>query len=133
MSASRIALTASSVAVVAWALKAIAIAIAGGLDRSPAEGPLFVVGLVAALVGAGAFGVALAEGRSIGIRVLAGAAGVVTMVLLSLGIGALVTAVQPADPSWVFGEVNLWVGALTLLGVVVWWHSRSRSPSRTAS
>ena len=129
MSASRIALTASLVAVVAWALKAIAIAMAGGLDRSPAEGPLFVLGLVAALVGAGAFGAALPAGRSVGIRVLAGAAGVVTMVLLSVGVGALVTAVQPADPSWVFGEVNLWVGALTLLGVVVWWRSRRLRPA----
>ena len=50
MSASRLAVLAAIASVVAWRLKAVAIAIAGGLDKSPLESPLFVLGLVAIVV-----------------------------------------------------------------------------------
>ena len=32
-------------AVVAWGVKALVIGLAGGLDKSPLEGPLFILGL----------------------------------------------------------------------------------------
>ena len=46
MTASRFAVLAAVASAVAWGLKAVAIGIAGGLDESPLESPLFVLGLV---------------------------------------------------------------------------------------
>jgi hypothetical protein len=132
MSAYRVAFVGAVCAVVAWAAKATAIGLAGGLDRSPAEGPLFLIGLVSALVGAGALGAGLAFGRSPATRVLAGAATIVALVLTA-GVSSFVAALlQPADPSWVWGEVNLWVSALALLTAVLVWRSRRKSPLATA-
>lgn len=124
MSASRLALGAAVCAVVAWAAKATAIGLAGGLDRSSAESPLFVVGLVAALVGAGAFGAALTMGRPVAIRVLGAVAVVAALLLVVAVVSAVVSLAQPEDPSWVWAEVNLWVSALLLLGAVLLWRSR---------
>ena len=63
MTAGRLALVGAASAVVFWALKAIAIGVAGGLDKSPLESPLFLAGLVSALVGAGALGAWVLAGR----------------------------------------------------------------------
>lgn len=133
MTASRVGLVAAVCAVVAWAAKATVIGVAGGLDRSPAEGPLFLVGLVCALVGAGALGAALTAGRSSGVRALAAVAVVGALLLIPLTVGGVVTLVQPADPSWVWGEVNLWVSALALLAAVLLSRSRRRIVSRRRS
>jgi hypothetical protein len=71
MTARRVAMLAAAVAVVAWAAKAIAIWIAGGLDRSALEGPLFLAGFLSLLAAVAAVGVALAAGRATWLRVVA--------------------------------------------------------------
>jgi hypothetical protein len=127
MTAGRLAMLGATGAVVLWAAKATAIGIAGGLDRSPLEGPLFVAGLLSALVGAGALGVWLLEGRPAWVRGL-GAVGAIVALVLSAGIGGSVAAaLQPDDPGWVWGEVNLWVSALVLAAAAL--VQRSRVPS----
>ena len=118
MSTSRIAWIGALGSVIGWGAKAVAIGIAGGLGKSPAEGPLFAVGLLSALVGAGALGAALAHARPTWQRRLAAVGGVVVLMLIAAVCAALAAALQPDDAGWVWGEVNLWVGALVLLGAV---------------
>ena len=129
MTAGRLALLGAAGAVVFWALKATAIGIAGGLDKSPLESPLFLAGLISVLVGAGALGAWLLAGRATWMRAL-GAMVVIVLVVLSAGVGgSIAAALQPeGDPSWVWGEVNLWVSALTLLAVSFGWRSRHGQP-----
>ncbi len=129
LSASHTALVGAVGAVVGWTAKAIAIGLAGGLDRSPAEGPLFLVGLAFALVGAGAFGAALTADKSLALRVLAGTAMILGLVLVTGVGGAVAVAAQPDDPSWVWGEINLWVSALALLAAVLVWRSGRSRPA----
>ena len=126
MTAGRVALLGATGAVVFWAAKATAIGIAGGLDKSPLESPLFLAGLVGALVGAGALGAWVLAGRPTWLRVL-GAVVAIVLVVLSAGVGGSVAAaLQPEDPSWVWGEVNLWVSAAVLSAAVLF--QRSRAP-----
>ena len=126
MTARRLALLGAAGAVVLWALKATAIGTAGGLDKSPLEGPLFLAGLVSALVGAGALGAWVLAGRPTWMRV-AGTVGAIILLVLSAGVGgAIAAALQPDDPSWVWGEVNLWVSALVLAAAVLVQRSRPR-------
>lgn len=115
MPASRIALYAAIGAAVAWAAKAVAIGAAGGLDRSALEGPLFLLGLVSGLVGAGALGVALTVGRPLWQRVAASALGIVVFLLVVAVTASAMAALTPADPGWVWSEVNLWVSAVLLV------------------
>ena len=125
MTAGRLALLGAAGAVVFWALKATAIGIAGGLDKSPLESPLFLAGLISVLVGAGALGAWLLAGRPTWMRVL-GAVVVIVLVVLSAGVGgSIAAALQPEDdPSWVWGEVNLWVSAVLLAAAVLVQRSR---------
>lgn len=117
MSSARIALIAAGLAAVFWAAKVVAITLAGGLGESPAEGPLFLLGLVSILVAGGSLGVALTSGRQRGVRVI-GALVVIVGVMLLTGLASLVvSAVQPDEPHWVWGEINLWVGAVVVLAV----------------
>jgi hypothetical protein len=124
MNLTRLALLTAGVACALWSAKAVAIGIAGGLGRSPAEGPLFLLGLVACVVAAAVTGMAVAHRRTTGGQVLAAVAGIVVAALYGTLEGALVSALQPAHPGWVWGEVNLWVLALTVLGVAATAHLR---------
>lgn len=83
MKASRLAALAAIIAVVSWGLKAVAIGIAGGLDRSPFESPLFGLGLVAIVVAFASLGVAVARERPIAFKIAAGVVGVVIGLALS--------------------------------------------------
>lgn len=134
MPAATIAVLCAVLAVAAWAAKAVAIAVAGGLDESPLEGPLFVVGLVAIVAAFGAFGVALAGRRAIGYRALAGVAGA----LLGLGavilVESLVGALVPSSAGWVQEEAGLWVAAaLTAALLIVWYRRRETSGPATSA
>jgi peptidoglycan/LPS O-acetylase OafA/YrhL len=111
---SRVALLAAVAAVALWSAKAMVIGVSG-LSRNPAEDALFFLGLAAALVGSAALGAAQAGGRSRAARVAAAAAGVLAVIAVAGLTQAVVTLVQPADPSWVWGELNLWVAALALV------------------
>lgn len=134
MPAATIAVLCAVVAVAAWAAKAVAIAVAGGLDESPLEGPLFFVGLVAIVAAFGAFVVALAGERATGYRALAGVAGA----LLGLGavvlVESLVGALVPSSAGWVQEEAGLWVAAaLTAALLVVWYRGREASGPATSA
>ena len=117
-------------AVVAWGLKAVAIATAGGLGRSALEGPFFFLGvalLVAAFVSAG---LALTAGRGTGARVL----GVVGALVVGLAISALVEmgvgALVPDSAGWVAAEAGLWtISTITAVTFLVWWGARRRDGS----
>ncbi len=131
MNSSRIAFIAAVTAVVSWTLKAVAIGTAGGLGRSPFEGPLFFAGLISFVVASVAVGVALTRGRPGWVRVVTG---VVVAPVVGIGftmaIDALVGALQPASPlrHWVWTEVNLWAVALAVLALTHAVRGREATP-----
>ena len=115
MTTRRIALILTSAATAAWSAKAVAIGIAGGLDRSPLEGPLFLLGLACCIAAAATTGLVLLDASSTTGRVVAGVAGVVGTILFVGLCGTIAARLQPANPGWAWGEVNLWAGMLGLL------------------
>ena len=122
MSASRLALLAAVVSVAAWGLKAVAIGAAGGLDRSPFEGPLYLLGLVAIIAAFAALGVAVAGQRSVVVRAAGAALGVLVGLGLSMLSSVLATELVPDSAGWVQAEAGLWFSALLALGVTAYWH-----------
>jgi hypothetical protein len=129
MTASRIALVAAVTSAVMWALKGVAIGVAGGLDRSPWEGPLFILGLLAHVIALGALGAAITSGRSLPLRALAAAAGVAAGYVLSMLAAALAAGIMPASTGWVRSEAGLWLAALLAVAVTaVWYARRPRTP-----
>jgi hypothetical protein len=119
MNLNRLAVTASVVTTVLWTAKAIAIGIAGGLGRSPAEGPLFFLGFLAFIAATVLTGMALARRRTRAGYALAAVVAVVVAVVYGALEGALISALQPRHPGWVWGELNLWVLMSTVLAVAV--------------
>lgn len=131
MTASRLAVVAAIVSVVAWGLKAVAIGVAGGLDESPLESPLFVLGLVAIVVAFASLGVAVARERPLAFKVIGGVVGVLIGFGLSMLASVVAAAVIPDSAGWVQAEAGLWFSALLALGVTASWHT-SRGTARTA-
>lgn len=131
MSASRLAVLAAIASVVAWGLKAVAIGVAGGLDESPLESPLFVLGLVAIVVAFASLGVAVVRERPLAFKVIGGVVGL----LIGFGLSMLASVVAEAlisdSAGWVQAEAGLWFSALLALGVAASWHT-SRGAARTA-
>jgi len=112
-------------AFVAWVVKAVVIGLAGGLDQSPLEGPLFIVGLVLYVLGVAAIGFAVMAGRSIPLRIL-GAIGAVALGLLAtLALDAIVAGMAPDDPHWVWSEAQLWI--VSGLTALAWFALRNRA------
>lgn len=115
----RLTVLAALACVLFWAAKAVAIGIAGGLDRSPLESPFFLLGLLAHVTTIVLLGLLLTGGRPVVVR------GLVVVGLVAAGIaldvvGAMVLeSVRPADPSWVWSEINLWFGAVLVLTLVL--------------
>lgn len=128
------------VTVVAWAAKAVAIGLAGGLGLSPFEGPLFFLGLAAALTGVVALALHFTHQRSGWVRAGAGIGAVVTMFLVAFGVLAILLALRTSG-HWAWDEANLWVVALVLLVLTSWAMKRKAvgvaggpsRPSRIAS
>jgi hypothetical protein len=116
---------------VGWGLKAVAIGVAGGLDISPFESPLFFVGLIAIVVAFAALGVSVAGDRSTGVKVLAAIAGVVGGVVLSMVSSMIAEAVVPDSAGWVQAEAGLWVSALLAVAVTVYWRTKVSSTPAT--
>ena len=129
MTTSRIALIAAATSLVAWVAKAMAIGAAGGPGQTPWEDTLFLMGFVTQLVAFVAVALALTGSRPVAVRLgalIGGAAlvfGIVTVVQL------VIERVQPADASWVWGEVNLWVVAALMLSLAVLAHRRATTHS----
>jgi hypothetical protein len=127
MTTSRLALILAVTSAAAWTAKAVAIALAGGLGKSPAEGPLFFLGLVAFVAGAITVALALTARRTRGQRLVLVLAVLACVAAPMAVVGVAATALQPPRPGWVWGEVNLWAGAVTLLVVaVVTWRTRQQ-------
>ena len=120
MNLTRISLVSSIAAVLAWAAKAVAIGTAGGLGRSPWEGPLFLAGLACFLTAVVTFALAVTERRGALARTGAAVASVVGGFALAMAVNAVVQAVSSGQ-SWVREEVNLWVAATAMLGLASWW------------
>jgi hypothetical protein len=117
-------------AVVAWGLKAVAIAVAGGLGRSPFEGPFFFLGLGRLPVAFVAAGLALTEGRNGAARVLGVVAALVVGIAVSGLLPAAMGALVPDSAGWVEAEAGLWaIGTITAATFLVWWSARRRDRS----
>jgi hypothetical protein len=121
MTSTRISLLASSAAVVLWGLKGVAIGAAGGLGRSPAEGPFFLTGLVAMVVAASALGLAVTTGRHRALRVAAAVLGPFLGAALAGLVDAGIRVFLPLtdDRPWVWNELNLWVLAVVGLALAL--------------
>ena len=130
MTAARIALVSAIAAVVAWALKGVAIGAAGGLDKSAFESPLFAIGMVALVVAVAAFGVAVTAGRPAWQRALAGIAAVVIGVVGTILIQTVIDALLPDSAGWVQEEAGLWASSLLAAVLIfLWLRRRQRMPS----
>jgi len=112
-------------AFLAWVVKAVVIGLAGGLDQSPLEGPLFIVGLVLYVLGVAAIGLAVTAGRSIAMRILGVIAAVALGVLATLALDAIVAGMAPADPHWAWSEAQLWI--ISGLTALAWFALRNRA------
>ena len=130
MSSARLAVYAAVLAVVAWIVKGIAIAAAGGLDKSALESPLFVVGMLALIIALGAFGVAVTAGRPVPVRALAAVGAIVVGVMLSILVQNAVKAALPDSTDWVQEEAGLWIGSI-LVAALIAMVLRSRSTPAT--
>ena len=124
MTAARIAVVAAVSAVVAWAVKGVAIGAAGGLDKSALESPLFVVGMVALIVALAAFGVAVTVGRPAWQRIIAAVAAVSVGVVVSILIQNVLKALLPDSTGWVEEEVGLWTSSVLTVALIVLWVRR---------
>ena len=122
MSAARVATIATIGAVLVWGLKALAIGLAGGLDESPAEGPLFFLGMLLFVVGVVAIALALTAGRGPAGRLVGVVATFAVLFVVWLAVDTVVASMAPEDdPHWVWAEIQLWVIAvLTALDWYVW-------------
>jgi hypothetical protein len=121
MNSRRIALWAALAAATSWTLKSVAIGVAGGLDKSPFEAPLFLTGLGFFVVAVVALGVAATHGSRTWLRLLAGVGAFVAGLSASLLVDAAVGAFHAAgaERHWVWSEFNLWVAAVAAVGVAV--------------
>lgn len=114
----RITLPAAVIAVVAWALKAIAIGIAGGLDQSPLESPLFVVGLLAFLAAAASLAWGVTAARPVAVRAIA-SVGAIILVFATAAVTSSAIDAAAQSTHWVWSEVSLWIASLALLAIVL--------------
>lgn len=132
MTSQRIALWAAVAAATSWAAKSVAIGVAGGLDKSPFEAPLFFAGLICFVVAVVALGVTVTSGVRTWMRVAAGVGAFVVGFAFTLSVDALVGTLQSpgADRHWAWTEVNLWVSGLAALAIAAALN-RPRRPRTT--
>lgn len=107
----------------AWAVKAVAIGVAGGLGKSPFEGPFFLLGLACFVVAVSTLAVSAVRRHGWFARVAAVLGAVVGTVVVTALIGVLIDALTSSD-HWAWYEMNLWVISLGVLGVGTWHSSR---------
>ena len=107
-----------------WAVKAIAIGVAGGLGKSPLEGPLFALGLGLFVIAWVALGIGLTAGRGMPLRILGAIGGLVIAALLFAFIEDPVGGLVPESAGWVKEEAGLWViSVATAVGILLWSRS----------
>lgn len=136
MKSTRIALFAALAAVAFWTVKSVAIGVAGGLDKSPLEGPMFFCGLVSFIVAVVSLGVALTAGSRTWLRVVGGIGAVVVGIVFTTVVDELVNGYREPGPDrhWAWTEVNLWVVSLTVLALTsaLAARRRGRAPGAAA-
>jgi hypothetical protein len=132
MNPSRSALVASVATVALWTAKALAIAAAGGLGKSPLEGPLFMLGLLACVAATLLVGAAACALRSVGWRVVGAVAAFVLVSIIGTATAAVANAIQPAHPQWYWGEINLWAMMLVVLAGALAVRARADAPATLA-
>ncbi len=134
MNSSRIAVIAALGAALSWTLKSVAIGTAGGLDKSPFEGPLFFAGLGCFLVSVFALGVATTHGRAGWARAGVGVVAIAVGIGVTSVIGAIVNAIEAPTSRrhWAWTEVNLWVIAIGALALALAVHGRRTARLRGA-
>jgi ABC-type spermidine/putrescine transport system permease subunit II len=132
MKSSRIALIAAAAAVGCWTLKAIAIGMAGGLGKSPFEGPLFFAGLVSFVIAAVSLGVALTVRARTWQRIFAGVGAFGVGLVGFLVVDGLVASMRGPEESahWVWMELNLWI--MGTVGLLVALHAHRRGSGHRA-
>lgn len=132
MKSRRTALWAALAAATSWTAKSVAISVAGGLDKSPLEAPLFVTGLIFFVVAVVALGIAVTSGVRTWMRIAAGVGAFVVgfafTLIVDAGVGAFHSS--GADRHWVWAEFNLWVSGLAALAIAVALN-RPRQPRTT--
>lgn len=121
MNSRRIALWAASAAATFWTIKTFAIAAAGGLDKSPIEGPMFLAGLVSFVIAAVAIGVALTPATRTWLRAVGGIGAFAAGFGFTMAVDAVVELFHAdgVERHWVWVEFNLWVAALVGLLVAL--------------
>lgn len=124
MKSRKLALASAVVAAAAFAAKAFVIASAG-LGESGVEDVFFFLGQIAMTIGAASLGVWLTSGRPVGTRVVGAVATVLGLAVVTGVVAILVSAATPDGAGWVWGEINLWVGAAVLLAAVIALQRRS--------
>ena len=129
MNTTRISVMAATAAAVFWALKAVAIGTAGGLNKSPLEGPFFFLGLLCFVVAACSLALATVGRREWWAKVATVAGAVVAVAVFAVISGIAVDTLATTD-HWVWGELSLWLASLALLAGCA-WHS-ARHSLRTA-
>lgn len=134
MNSRRIALWAALAAATSWTAKSVAIGVAGGLDKSPLEAPLFFTGLLSFAVAVVALGIALTPHVPTWKRIAAGVGAFLVGFATTLIVDAVVGAFHAsgADRHWVWVEFNLWVSALVALVVAVALNRPRQPQSRLA-
>ena len=131
MKSTRVALVAAVAAVTFWTIKSVAIGVAGGLDKSPLEGPMFICGLVSFIVAVVSLGVALPAAARTWVRVISGLGAVVVGIAYTTLVDELVNAYREPGPdrAWAWTEVNLWVVSLTVLALTWTLAARRDAPA----
>ncbi|WP_162802913.1 hypothetical protein [Ornithinimicrobium avium] len=115
----RAAVAAALVSFVFFGVKDLVMAAAGGVGRTWWENPPFYIAFVLALVSLVLTGLVACRGRTWIARL-----GLVLVMLLfcaaAAGVGVLVVGVvQPADPGWIWGELNLFMLPLSALALAL--------------
>ena len=123
MNRTRISVIAASAAAASWALKAVAIGTAGGLNKSPLEGPLFFLGLVCFVVAVCTLALSVVGRREWWAKVATVVGAVVAVAVITVISGLAVDTLATSD-HWVWGEMSLWLASLALLAGCVWRASR---------
>lgn len=128
MNTTRISVIAAAAAVVAWGAKSVAIGLAGGLDRSPFEGPLFLLGLACGLVAVASLAASAARSPRWWARAGAALGGLVLLVVV-VGLTSTALAAVATSDHWVWSEVNLWITSLAVLALGIHRSSRETTPA----
>ena len=123
VTAARIAWYGALATATVWALKALAIWIAGGLNKTGLEDAGWIVGTLLFLATWVTLGFAFASGRAIWVRVIAAVAGLLVGFVVFIVLDGAADLL-PDSVGWVEEEAGLWAAAVVTLAFA--WASLHR-------